>query len=757
MPLRLRYIAAALSLAVPLTAWAGDLGWKTDKELATYEGDNVPEPPAWCGGAYFNPSLASVPETSDTVVTADESRLVPDGPAELSGDVRIEQPGRLLSADAALFNQASGDFELRGNIHVETPTAVFNANGMRGNSKHRQAVLEDVEYAIFPIHARGSAEKIDQDQSVIRIERGAYTTCPPTSDGWLLHARDIQLNRDQGWGEARNVWLTVEKVPVIWVPWITFPIDDRRKSGLLFPSIASADEGGMDITQPLYLNLHPQVDATLAPRHIHGRGNGLETEFRYLTPLGEGTISHAWLAKDRLFDDEERELARWYHQGRINNWALSADVNRVSDDFYFKDLDTGLEVSAQTHLPRAGSARYQGRTWRGLIRVQSWQTIDPTLAESNYPYRRMPQLQLGGDPTLFGPLKLLWLSDFTRFDRDIDDTLTNITGERSHIEPALTLPLRNSWGYLEPRARLYHTRYSLEQAETLPDDKPERTLGGASLDSGLFLERSFADNHWLQTLEPRLFFNYVDYEPQTDLPDFDAGELTFSWQTLFRENRFSGFDRIGDEKKMAVGLTSRFIRQASGHEVVRLRAGQGFYEEDRQVTLDGNPATREETPLVADARWRLDERWYADAEVLWDSDENRRQRHGVSLGYAGNDRHMLHAGYQYRAPWASDTGLVRQAELGGIWAVHDNWSLLGRWLYDVDNERSLETLAGLEYRDCCWNIRLVNHYELSDENGDRLLEPDRTILLQIQMIGLGGFGGRVDGLLERSLPRYDAR
>lgn len=756
MPLRpIRPLLTAIAALCCGVAGANDLNWMTAKEMARLPEDRQREVPAWCGGIYYNPALADFDPAGDTVITADQSKMIPGGEAELSGKVLIEQPGRVLRAERARFNQETGEFELSGNIHVELPDATFNAEGMTGNSKDRQAKLEKVEYAVFPIHGRGKAEGIEQAEQVIRIRKGSYTTCQPGSDGWRLEAGRIELDREKGWGTARNVLLKVEGIPVAWIPWFTFPIDERRKTGLLFPSITSSDAGGVDITQPIYLNLHPQLDATLAPRHIHGRGNGLETEVRYLTGFGEGSLSHAWLRRDRLFDDEERELARWHHNGSAGPWQLYSDVNYVSDDFYFKDLDTGLQVSSQTHLPRTGSASYLDRDWNVLVRAQSWQTIDPNLPEADYPYRRLPQFQASGDPTLFGPLRLLWLSDFTRFDRNVDLlTGDNITGKRTHLEPGLALPLRASWGYLEPRVRLYHTRYELNDAGSLTEPQPERTLAGGSLDAGLFLERPFelGDSAWRQTLEPRLFANKIEYEDQSELPDFDAGELSFSWQQLFRENRFSGFDRIGDEKSLSAGLTSRFIRDEDGREVLRLRAGQQFWDEPRRVTLDGTIDEREQSPLLASARWSVNERWQLIGVTHWNTDVNRKQLVRGALGYRG-DRRFLRAGYQERRFVENE---VRQTELAGLWPVHDHWSLLGRWLHDLDNKRSLETMAGVQYRDCCWMIRLVNHRELSDENGDGELEADRTLLLQIQLVGLGGFGGRIDSLLEQSLPGYRA-
>jgi LPS-assembly protein len=563
----------------------------------------------------------------------------------------------------------------------------------------------------------------------------------------------IFLDRDKGWGEANNVVLKVKSVPIFWLPWMTFPIDDRRKSGLLFPTLSVGDSSGLDISQPIYLNLHPQLDATISPRYIDGRGSGLDSEMRYLSRWGEGSLSYGVLFNDRKFDNENRQVGRWTHNGDINRWSLETDFTYVSDDFYFKDLDTGLEISSQTHLPRLGEARYYGRTWQVLGRLQSWQTIDPTLDDADLPYRRLPQLQLTGDPTLVGPVKGLWLSDITAFGRSDSDDSGKATGLRGHMAPALTMRLQNSWGYVEPRARLYHTQYRLDSVDANEEDNPDLTTWGASLDSGLFFERAgnWFGSSFTQTLEPRLFLNKVAYEDQSELPNFDSGELTFSYNSLFRENRFIGYDRIGDEEKLAVGLTSRFLHDGTGREQLRLRVAQGFYFEDRKVVTERavEDPTDDQTPVIGDARWNFAQDWYLYSEGQWDIEENKRERSNFQIGYNDRERRVVNVGYHDRP---ADS--IRESEVSAILPVHRHWRLIGRWMYDLDNQRSLETMAGTEYRNCCWKLRLLSQRELMDDNGDGNLEADSTIWFQIQMIGLGGFGGQVDSLLERSIPGY---
>ncbi|WP_040296905.1 LPS-assembly protein LptD [Alcanivorax hongdengensis] len=754
MPLPTRALPIFCLLCVAGAGHADDdLNWVDRDQMAQFpEVQQRPIPP-WCSGIYYNPEVGTPVEGSDTVVTADHTSLTQDGLIEMDGNVLIEQPGRRITTDSAELDQASGKFQLNNGMRLESNIATFIADDMSGQTRLKEASLDGVRYSLFTNHAHGSASHIDLAGNTTTITDGTYSTCQPGSNGWQLSGQKIYLDRDTGWGEARNMVLKVKGMPLIWLPWMTFPIDDRRKTGLLFPTIAVGDSGGLDVTQPIYINIAPQMDATIAPRYIDARGSGVDTEFRYLTHLGHGELSYGILFNDRKFDDQSRQVARWTHDGNVGRWGLTTDVNYVSDDFYFKDLDTGLEISSQTHLPRLGEARYYGRTWQFLGRVQSWQTIDPTLDDDELPYRRLPQLQLTGDPTLVGPLKGLWVSDLTIFDRSDTDTSNNPTGTRMHLEPALTLPLRNSWGYVEPRVRLYHNRYQLDDASAQTGNDPTLTTWGANLDTGLFLERrtNLFGGGYTQTLEPRLFFNKVEYEDQSTLPNFDTGEPTFSYNTLFRENRFIGYDRIGDEQKASLGITSRFLRDETGTEQLRLRVGQGYYFKDRQVTLDDSDTdpTADQTPLVGDMRWNFGQDWYLYTEGQWNTDENQRERSSFRIGYNDRERRVFNIGYHDRP---DDD--IRESEISTIVPIHRNWRLIGRWMYDLDNQRTLETIAGAEYRNCCWKIRLMSQRELVDDTGDGVLEPDSTIWLQIQMTGLGGFGGEVDSLLERSIPGY---
>lgn len=723
------------------------------KALPTELQKDIPE---WCNGTYYTPQFATPPSHNNTIIEADNVSYASDGMAQLTGNVSILQPNRQLFAEEATLNQDSGEFSLLGSIRLDGASESFNARELTGNIYSEQNELEHVRYSIFSRHARGEARYISREDNITYIKQGSYTTCEPGQKGWKLAARHISLDKAKGWGTARDITLEVKDVPVLYLPWMTFPIDDRRKTGLLFPTFANTDDGGIDYTQPIYLNIHPQLDTIIAPRFINGRGTGVETQTRYLTHLGSGNIDYALINKDRKFDRESRSMARWEHRGGYGHWSYSTDVNYASDDFYFKDLGTTtLEAVSQTQLPRMARMTYAQRTWQFSTQIQSWQIIDPSLAKADYPYRRLPRMTLTAQPDIRGPFRFNLESEYAYFDRGVDLPGGSLAGNRFHVQPALSLPLNKSWGYFTPRVRTYTTYYDLHGLKGLNDNNPRRTLTAANADTGMYLERNLSlfNNNYLQTLEPRLFYNYVPFQQQDDLPLFDTILQPFSYASLFKENRFLGYDRIGDENKLATGLTSRLLDAQSGSEIWRVRVGEGIYFKDRRVSVRPNQSVNRvrTTPIVADSTLHFNQRWSLYAEKQWDNGTDLGKQNILRLGYHNPARRYGYIGYR-KVEAGNNT--VRQGEIAGMWPISQHWSLMASELFDFDNRRSVESVSGIEYRDCCWKLRLVNRRLLADYQGNSNLTARRTIMFQIQLIGLGGFGDKVDTLLENTIPGY---
>lgn len=709
----------------------------------------------WCSGTYYAPEFVRHSQQVNTIVEANSASYAPNGDIILKGNVTIQQPSRTLSAHKGTMNQQTGHYELAGNITVKSPTQSFSASHLEGNQRTEQSKLHNARFSLYASHARGTAAKAIQDGQVTYIYHGSYTTCAPGNNGWVLNAGKIKLDKKNGWGTAWNTVLNVEGIPVLYLPWITFPINDDRKTGLLFPTFSHTDQSGIDYTQPIYFNLAPQYDLTLAPRYISNRGVGMESEFRYLTHLGSGSLDYAFIEDDKLFNHETRELARWRHSGSYGYWSYGVDLNYVSDDFYFKDIGTNtLDNVSKTRLPRQAYLNYTRGDWRITTKLQSWQVIDPTLAKVHYPYRRLPIIELTGSPDIAGPFQVDWQSSYTYFDRGVEN---HLEGSRWHLQPAISLPFSNSWGYITPKVRVYSSYYLLHGKPGYAHDRESRSLVAANIDSGIFLERDMAlgGGNYLQTLEPRLFYDYIPYRDQRDITHFDTSKLPFSYTSLFSENRFLGVDRIGDVNKLAMGVTSRIIDKRTGAERWRFRVGQGYYFDSRRVHLNpaAGPDTNNTTPLVADVTFQMDQHWSLFAQHEWSNGNQFKKQDIFRLGYHDPARRYAYLGYR-KLTTGNSRITVNQVQVAGMWPITQHWSLLGSELFDLDRHQSIETVAGVEYRNCCWKIRLVNRRLLADYNGGGTIEPRTTLLFQIQLIGLSEFGDKVETLLEDTIPGY---
>ena len=688
---------------------------------------------------------APLPDATDDAIhfNADNADIEATGLTTLTGDVRMTHRDQTLTADRVVFDKDTQQLTAEGDVILVSPELAVRGPRAESNLETGQARVDEAVYYMADLHGRGAADLIERpDDDTVVLHGASYTTCDEGHEAWLISASRVKLDQAEAEGTAHHAVLRVGRVPVMYTPWISFPIGDERKSGFLAPSFGNSGKRGFELEIPYYWNIAPNYDATLSPRYMSRRGTQLNTEFRYLTERSNGNLQFAWL-DDSVYEDE-RWLGRFRNTTRpANRTEIDIDVNGVSDDTYFDDLDNSLDVISTTHLERRIDARWWWDYGSLRVRAQGYQTIDETLTPSQYPYRRLPQVLFqGGVPDGGLGLDYELRTEWVRFDQD-----DRLTGERLDFMPAVSLPLRSPGAFLEPRVAWRYTAYRLD--DSLPEDQrePDRSVPTYSLDSGLIFERQ-ASARTRQTLEPRLFYVYTPYRDQDVLPVFDTAELDFSFAQLFREDRFSGADRVADANQLSVALTTRYIDTASGRERLRASIGEIFYFEDRRVTLPGEPVeTREESDLAAELGARLGDYWKVDASVLWDPETEQTDRSSARIQYRRDTQHVINLGHQYRE------GDFDQAEVSFGWPLTRRWKGVGRWVYDLEGNRDLETLGGIEYESCCWKLRLVGRNYVTD-NGT---EYNNAIYAQLVLKGLAGVGQDIEDLLEEGILGYDVK
>lgn len=687
-----------------------------------------------CKGRYIEPNYQIDASDDALRIDADSSQSQLGGLTTMTGDVILRQSGRYLRSDSAELDQLINQANLTGNVQYREPGLLLNGQLAQTNTLNGETIITEAEYVLHEAEIRGSADRIIRLQdNRLRMEQGSYTTCPPDDNGWRIAADTLVLNPNTGFGEAKHAVLEVADTPIFYFPYFTFPIDDRRLSGFLYPGVGYSSSDGLELTMPYYFNMAANYDDTLTPRVFTERGLLLENEFRYLNTYGEQALSTGV-----MFDDSKFEQDRWLlglkHNGRQGNWSSNIDFTTVSDDQYLDDLGSSLEVDRQSHLDKKATTTYQQDDWSVTATAHSYQTIDSSKA----PYRRLPQLKLQGQKNdLPGQLELDYKASVTRFDRDITDLsgIDRITGDRMHLQPSLSMPMLWPWAHLTPKVSYWYNQYTLDNQVAGKDSNINFGAGIFSLDSGLAFEKQtqFGNSSFTQTLEPRAFLLYVPEENQDGIPDFDTAETDFSYSGLFRENRFNGLDKIGDSQQLSLGLSSAFY-ETSGFERARLSIGQAYYFDDRSVQLNGVTATdtEKQSNIATVASWNVNRDLQIKLDTELDTGSFDVEENNLKLSYAPSLNQRFSFSYRHRED------VRKQTDLSFIWPLATNWNILGRWQEDLENNQTPEALLGLEYSNCCWKVRVAARQWIEDD--DTTATEDSSLYLQFILKGLGALG-----------------
>ena len=680
-----------------------------------------------------------------TYVSADDADLVETGVSVLTGNVQILKDGRQLQADHVEYTLPERIIDASGNIGLWDESMYLSGDEAHLELDAEAATLDQADFILMAEHAHGHADRVVlSNRDLVTVYGGRYTTCNPDEVTWALEADGIELDRVSEMGTGKNVLVMFKGVPIFYSPYLSFPLTDRRKTGFLTPSYRVSGETGFEVTLPFYWNITPNQDATVAARGMTDRGVQLQSEYRYLMPFGEGKAGVEYIPHDTRFDGD-RTAFSFDHEGRFApHWRAELDIAWASDKTYFEDLGTTLEIASQRFLERRGQVKYQRNQFSFLARLQDYQTLDRTIAASRKPYKRLPQLVAKYTPPERNQqINTRVEAETVYFDRDDP----SVTGLRYDLKPSISYPMRSTWSYVIPRATVQYTSYDLSGQAAGLSESPDRFLGYFSTDAGLFFERDFGygGRNFTQTLEPRLFYLFVPHQGQDDLPDFDTAQRTFNFAQLFRENRFSGTDRVGDANQLTLALTSRLLAD-NGEEWLRSSIGQIVYFEDREVQLVPGTAVEDDgtSDLVGELSAKVFDNWRMTAGFQWDTDEGRTDRNTVRLRYQpGYDRV---ANLEYRFVREA----VEQTDLSVRWPVNHNWDVVGRWNYSLPESKTLEAFGGVEYDSCCWATRFVVRRFLKSIDGDS----DTGVFFQFELKGLAGIGDRADAFLRKSIPGY---
>ena len=673
----------------------------------------------------------------------------------LRGGVTMVQGDQRLEADRSTYNRRSGEAQAEGNVFLEYAGGRLTADSANYNLNTKEGHLQDVRYRLSgDSNLRGSAATADLlPGQITRYRDVTYTTCPPGRGDWSIRARDLKLDHPDGMGTARDAQLRFWKLPVFYTPYLSFPIDDRRRSGLLIPTVGSSNATGMEIILPYYWNIAPNMDATFYPRLMSSRGLMLGAEFRHLASFQKAELNAEVLPHDA--EDPEagtRGALRLEQTGHFGaRWGTTIDYSVVSDDQYLADFGNRLDVTSVRNLVQRGDLTYSGGWYSLHGWAQGFQTVDPDILPADRPYAQLPHLEFDVPATRWGLAEYAFNGRYDYFDN-----AAKVHGSRGVLLPSVRLPIRRSYGHLIPRLRLYGIGYNLADVAAGQPAQQSYVIPSLDLDTGLVFDR---DINWfgqgaLQTLEPRLYYVLTSYEDQANAPLFDTTELDFSYASLFRPNRFTGYDRISDDNRLTVGLTSRTISDRSGREWLRASLGQIYYFNPRRVQL--TDATYDETTtssVAGELATSPAPGWSARASFQWDPNLSADQweKRVLQLRYAPGADRVFNLAYRYNIG-QTEPERYENTDLSFRLPLTPRIGLVGRWLYSLLDADTVDAFAGIEFGRCCWRMRILGrHLKTSADSAG-----NTSVLFQLELAGLGSLGNKIDKLLEQGIYGYNS-
>ena len=695
------------------------------------------------GDPFLPPTPLANPDSIQLEAGSVEAQLGALPTAIMTGGVLLRRDDKLAGAETARYDPEQKALHLEGGVRYEDPGTQIKSRSAEFGYVTGRIRFEGAAFSMGSSNARGVADALEINQNgLLTLDGVEYTTCPPDSEDWLMQGESIELDTNRGVGTAKGMKLTFKGVPILYAPYLSFPIGDARKSGVLTPEIGSSGRSGNEIRVPWYWNIAPNYDATITPRLLTRRGVQIATEFRYLSERNEGVVGADYLPDDDIIN-QARHQFRFEHRTLFGNgWRNQIDLRDVSDSQYYEDLGGSLSLSSITHLNRSVRFDYYSPNFSMLGQVQDYQTIDDAITPDQEPYRRLPQFLFnGGWQTPVG-LRFGIDAEVVNFDRDV-----GVTGWRVNAAPKLELPISRPGWFVTPAVEFDYTQYKLK--DTLPGetDDVSRSVPISSLDMGLVLERSMNNSGWIQTIEPRLLYVNIPFRDQDGLPVFDTITPDINLVQLYRKNRYLGVDRIGDTEQLSFGITSRILDVSTGRELMTATIGQTRYYGDRMVTLPGaTTATTENSDYIAQLRFLLFKNVNFDFGHQWGTGVSNTTKSEARLQYRPASNKILNFAYRFRRD------SLEQGDVSWSWPVARRWNFVGRYNFSFRDDEVLEQFFGLEYESCCWGLRLVSRRHISTRDGTR----DSSFGLQLVLKGMTSVGTAADKLLERGILGYSA-
>ncbi|MBI32676.1 MAG: hypothetical protein CMD98_02260 [Gammaproteobacteria bacterium] len=671
--------------------------------------------------------------------------------SKLNNEIRITSGINIITAGQAVYDEGGSSITASKGVTFESPNLFIEGQEALINTDDETAILKNTHYFFSDIPARGSSEefRIEEDNQFILI-KPTYTTCNQLDQSWELIADEILIKEDEG--EAKNIALRFKNIPVLFLPRLTFPTNDDRKSGFLVPSFGSSSKRGLEIEIPYYWNIAPNIDLKTTVNWMKKRGADMKSELRFLTPKQKVFIELNHLPSDDLFNDDRTYSRVNYQFNPSLNTQIEISGEYASDTSYFEDLSQSTNESSRTHLARDIVFKSFGKNWLMNIGMTNYQMLDNQpeclaieICDQDDPYRLKPYMNFNGN----------WQSKESNINLDVNaelisfDHFQNKGGKRIRNRTTLSKIFNFSGIKVKPSIGIDYAKFKADSIGFRPEHieaDAKRTIPIYSLDVRANLIKISNDDDIRHSLQPRVMAVHIPYEDQSDFPFIDTLMPDFNYFQLFNENRFIGNDRIGDTSKISYGIVAKRTRIQSGKDLIEFTLGQTLHLRDEKIGIPGD-SLRNSGSLtnLASLNIAMTESLNLKLDHYWDSDVDQLKRSQIGIEYRNSKSKHLNLSYRFRKQ------SIKQLHGTFSWPIRNQWSFIGHYKYSIKDRKTIDQFFGLNYETCCWSISAVSRKHLIYRNG----ETDSSFSIQFMLKGLGEFGTPINRLFEDGIFAYD--
>ena len=689
------------------------------------------------------------PNDLPVYIEADQAEITQPRSGIYKGNVDIKQGNRRLqSAEVEVQQLGSGDnvqryafarggFDYRDNqINLLGDDAKIHLNT-------KDTDVRNANYQLVDRQGRGSAESVELRDDYRVMKNATFTSCLQDDHSWSIYADEMRQHVKEEYAEMWHARFKVQGVPVFYTPYLQLPIGDRRRSGLLIPTLGHGSRDGYFYAHPVYWNIAPNLDATLTPKYMSRRGWQLNSEFRYLTTLGEGQVAGEYLGDDRLKDydseNRKRHLFYWKHNAAFaRDWRLDLNYTKVSDKRYFNDFDSAYGSSTDGYADQTGRIAYYQPNYNIAMFVKQFQIFDEVVIG---PYRALPQIDFNYYQNgLFGnKVDFKLFSQAVRFD---NDSAQMPTAWRFHGEPSVNTTLSNRYGSMNLEAKLYATQYQQKKGRSDKAEDVESSVNRILPQLKIDLQSVLASNQtfisgYTQTLEPRAQYLFRPYKDQSNIGSklnsqylgfgYDSSLLQQDYFSLFNSRRYSGLDRIASANQVTLGGTSRFFDE-NKEERFNIAVGQTYYLEPSRIDENRDNQTEGSSSSWAiEANWKINDlmRWRGGYQ--YDPQLGQVSLANTGIEYNPTKNNVVQLNYRYASKEYINQNLTAEAnrynqdikQLGVQvgWELSDHWAIAGRYYQDLALKKPVEQYLGVQYNTCCWSVGVgARRYVTSRQN-----------------------------------------